>query len=216
MTTIETRPHSLFVGGEWIASSSGATFEVHDPFSGDAVLTVAAGTRDDARRAVEAAASAAPGWAASPPAVRQGIFLRAADILEGRRDEIVDLLARKDGLAGVLRCDARHVLRAVVCGHRCVGVDAGDVFDSQANLFGLEAASHIRQRRSDISAGHARDRVTKDAVALVTRDENITPTLRVSDRCTTCQRRKDHSPKQRSRPSVAVCALSCRLRRTPR
>ena len=97
MTTIETRPHSLFVGGEWIASSSGATFEVHDPFSGDAVLTVAAGTREDARRAVEAAASAAPGWAASPPAVRQGIFLRAADILEGRRDEIVDLLARETG-----------------------------------------------------------------------------------------------------------------------
>ena len=31
------------------------------------------------------------------PAVRQAIFLRAADILESRRDEVVDLLARETG-----------------------------------------------------------------------------------------------------------------------
>ena len=29
--------------------------------------------------------------------MRQGIFLRAADVLESRRDEIVDLLARETG-----------------------------------------------------------------------------------------------------------------------
>ena len=86
-----------FVGGEWVASSSGATFDVADPFTGETVVRAAAGTRDDARSAVEAAAAAFPEWAATAPAVRQGIFLRAADILESRRDEIVDLLARETG-----------------------------------------------------------------------------------------------------------------------
>jgi acyl-CoA reductase-like NAD-dependent aldehyde dehydrogenase len=96
MTAIETTEHTLFIGGDWVATPGG-TFEVRDPFSGDVVLHAAAGTREDARRAVDAAVSAFPDWAATPPAVRQGIFLRAADILEGRRDEIVDLLARETG-----------------------------------------------------------------------------------------------------------------------
>ncbi len=96
-TATTLRETSNFIGGEWVAATSGATFEVSDPFSGDAVIRAAAGTRDDARRAIEAAAAAFPEWAATPPAVRQGILLRAADILESRRDEVVDLLTRETG-----------------------------------------------------------------------------------------------------------------------
>ena len=50
------------------------------------------------RRAPSTAASAAfPEWSQSLPAQRQAIFLKAADILESRRDEIVGLLARETG-----------------------------------------------------------------------------------------------------------------------
>ena len=87
----------LFIGGEWADAAGGRTFEDYDPFTGEVVFEVAAGTRDDARRAVEAAAAAAPAWAETPPAVRQGIFLKAADILERRQDEVVSLLARETG-----------------------------------------------------------------------------------------------------------------------
>lgn len=97
MTAIETTARRLFIGGEWVEPASGATFEVRDPFTGDEVASVAAGTREDARRAVAAASEAFAGWAATPPGARQGIFLRAADILESRRDEIVGLLARETG-----------------------------------------------------------------------------------------------------------------------
>ena len=76
---------------------SGATFEDRDPFTGDVVALVPAGTRADAVRAVEAAAAAFPAWSQSPPAQRQAVFLKAADILESRRDEIVGLLARETG-----------------------------------------------------------------------------------------------------------------------
>src|SRR5262245_27951396 len=73
------------------------TFQDLDPFTGDVVAEVSAGGADEARRAVEAAAAAFPAWADSPPAKRQAIFLKAADVLEGRRDEVVDLLARETG-----------------------------------------------------------------------------------------------------------------------
>ena len=96
-TTTSMRESRLLVAGEWSPAESGATFDVHDPYSGDVVVRAAAGSGVDAERAIVGAAAAFPEWAAAPPAVRQGIFLRAADILESRRDEIVDLLAHETG-----------------------------------------------------------------------------------------------------------------------
>src|SRR5438094_3005347 len=93
----ETTAKKLFVGGDWAEAEGGRTFEDRDPFTGEVVVEVAAGSRADARRAIEAAAAAAPDWAATPPAVRQGVFLKAADVLESRQDEIVSLLARETG-----------------------------------------------------------------------------------------------------------------------
>jgi len=84
-----------FIGGEWVAGA--ATFEDRDPYTGDVVAEVPAGTRDDARKAVEAAAAAFPAWSQSPPVERQRIFLAAADLLAGRGDEVVGLLARETG-----------------------------------------------------------------------------------------------------------------------
>jgi acyl-CoA reductase-like NAD-dependent aldehyde dehydrogenase len=94
MTTSEYRQ---FIGGEWTGASGGATFEDLDPYSGEALATVPAGTREDARRAVEAAEAAFPAWSQTPPAERQRVFLAAADILERRSDEVVGLLARETG-----------------------------------------------------------------------------------------------------------------------
>ena len=87
----------LFIGGEWGGAEGWRTFEDRDPFNGDLVAEVAAASRADAKRAIDAAAAAAPAWAQTPPAVRQGIFLKAAEVLESRQDEIVSLLARETG-----------------------------------------------------------------------------------------------------------------------
>jgi acyl-CoA reductase-like NAD-dependent aldehyde dehydrogenase len=101
MTTqaTEIREAKLFIGGEWLDSEGGETFDDPDPFTGDPVARVAAGTREDARRAVEAAAEAFPAWSQAPPAVRQRIFLKAADILDSRSDEIASWLIRETGSA---------------------------------------------------------------------------------------------------------------------
>jgi acyl-CoA reductase-like NAD-dependent aldehyde dehydrogenase len=94
---LDVREAKQFIGGAWADASSGGTFEDRDPFTGDVVALVPAGSRKDAALAVEAAAGAFPSWAGSPPAQRQAIFLKAADILESRRDEVVSQLARETG-----------------------------------------------------------------------------------------------------------------------
>jgi acyl-CoA reductase-like NAD-dependent aldehyde dehydrogenase len=73
------------------------TFEDLDPYTGEVVAEIPAGGRDEARRAIDAAADAFPEWSRTPPSERQGIFLKAAEVLEGRRDEVVSLLARETG-----------------------------------------------------------------------------------------------------------------------
>src|SRR5438105_5409578 len=96
-TADAVREYQQFIGGQWTAAASGKTFDDKDPFTGETVAVVPAGGSDDARKAIEAAATAFPVWAATPPAARQAIFLTAADILESRRDEVVSMLARETG-----------------------------------------------------------------------------------------------------------------------
>jgi acyl-CoA reductase-like NAD-dependent aldehyde dehydrogenase len=97
VTTIETTERRLNIGGEWVDAAGGGSFEDRDPFTGEVVATVPSAGREDARRAVEAAAAAFPAWSQTPPAARQALFLKAADVLESRSDEIVELLARETG-----------------------------------------------------------------------------------------------------------------------
>lgn len=89
--------YQQFIGGEWTASDR--MFDDLDPYRGTVMARIPAGTREDAARAVDAAAAAFPAWAGLPPAERQALFLRAADVVERRRDEVVSLLAEETGCA---------------------------------------------------------------------------------------------------------------------
>ena len=97
VSEMEKTVQGLHIGGEWVEASGGKTFEDNDPFTGEVVASVPAGTREDARRAIEAAAAAFPAWSQTPPAARQQIFLKAADILEARSEEIASWLTRETG-----------------------------------------------------------------------------------------------------------------------
>jgi acyl-CoA reductase-like NAD-dependent aldehyde dehydrogenase len=98
VTSVQSDVHEYqqFIGGEWVASEGG-TFEVHDPFTGEVVSLAPAGTRADAERAIAAASAAFPAWSQTVPAERQRIFLKAADILESRLQDVVGHLARETG-----------------------------------------------------------------------------------------------------------------------
>jgi acyl-CoA reductase-like NAD-dependent aldehyde dehydrogenase len=83
----------LLIGGRLRAASDGRTFERCHPVSGRLVSVAAAATLADADDAVEAARCAFPAWAALGPSERRVRLLRAADALEGRRDEFLALAA---------------------------------------------------------------------------------------------------------------------------
>ena len=99
MTSVQpdVREYQQYIGGDWTPAEGGKTFEDRDPFTGDTVTLAPAGSRADAARAIAAAADAFSAWSATVPAERQRVFLKAADVLESRLEEVVDLLARETG-----------------------------------------------------------------------------------------------------------------------
>jgi aldehyde dehydrogenase (NAD+) len=89
--------HKMFIGGKWVDSTSGETFDDLNPYTGETYAQVPAGTREDARQAIDAASAAFPDWATSPPGMRRQIFLKAADIMERRSDELVKAMMEEVG-----------------------------------------------------------------------------------------------------------------------
>jgi acyl-CoA reductase-like NAD-dependent aldehyde dehydrogenase len=85
------------VDNEWRSAQDNAVFEVHEPYSGRIFARVAAGSRADARIAVDAAAKAFAKWSETPPAEKARLFLKAAEIVRRRRSEIAEGLARETG-----------------------------------------------------------------------------------------------------------------------
>ncbi|KAK7687883.1 hypothetical protein QCA50_009102 [Cerrena zonata] len=71
----------LLINGQFRPASSGKTFEVHNPYSGELVGTAAAATSQDCKDAIDAAGKAFPTWEKTPLALRRDIMLKAADLL---------------------------------------------------------------------------------------------------------------------------------------
>ncbi|HSN12825.1 MAG TPA: aldehyde dehydrogenase family protein [Propionibacteriaceae bacterium] len=86
-----------YIDGHWVAAFNGRVYETRNPWSGEVVATVAAGDADDARKAIAAAHRAFPSWSHSAPRARQEIYLRAAEVLARRHEEIIELLADETG-----------------------------------------------------------------------------------------------------------------------
>ncbi|RDX48153.1 aldehyde dehydrogenase [Lentinus brumalis] len=71
----------LYIDGQWRPASTGASFEVRNPTTGQVVGTAASASAEDCAAAVDAAARAFTTWEHTPLMVKRDVFLRAADIL---------------------------------------------------------------------------------------------------------------------------------------
>jgi succinate-semialdehyde dehydrogenase/glutarate-semialdehyde dehydrogenase len=89
-------PTELFVDGKWSAGSAGA-LPVLDPSTGDPIGEVARAGDDDAARAVDAAAAALPGWAATAPRERGDVLRRAFELMISRREDIAFVMSLEMG-----------------------------------------------------------------------------------------------------------------------
>jgi acyl-CoA reductase-like NAD-dependent aldehyde dehydrogenase len=93
----EVKEYGFFAHNEWREAADNRFFDVHEPYSGKIFARVAAGSRADARVAVDAAANAFAGWAATTPAEKARLFLKASEVVKRRRSEIAEVLARETG-----------------------------------------------------------------------------------------------------------------------
>ncbi len=88
----------IYIGGEWVPASSSETFDVVDSSTEEVFGRIPAATAADGRRAVERAAQAFEGWAATPLEERAKLLERIAAGLGARADELSDMIAREVGM----------------------------------------------------------------------------------------------------------------------
>jgi phenylacetaldehyde dehydrogenase len=103
------RKHQLLIGGRFVGSRSGKTFETYDPGTGRVIARVAEADAADVDLAVAAARQAFEGgaWAAMTPSERGRLIWRLADLLDQHGQEFAELETLNNGkpLASALRGD---------------------------------------------------------------------------------------------------------------
>ena len=85
------KTYKLFIGGEFVRSESGRAYRFDDN------VNVPRGSRKDLRDAVRGARGAVAGWSARTAMNRGQILYRAAEMLDGRRAQFIELLGSGRG-----------------------------------------------------------------------------------------------------------------------
>jgi acyl-CoA reductase-like NAD-dependent aldehyde dehydrogenase len=91
------RTYKLYIGGAFLRSESGRTYEVKDA-KGEFIANPSLASRKDLRDAVVAARAAYAGWSGATAFNRGQILYRIAEIMEGRRSQFIDEIVALEGL----------------------------------------------------------------------------------------------------------------------
>lgn len=97
MSTAGSMETRMLINGEWQPAKSGRTLDVVNPATEETVAGVAFGGREEAHRAVEAAAAALPDWSRRTAWDRGRMLKRVADLLRERCDRIARILTMEQG-----------------------------------------------------------------------------------------------------------------------
>jgi len=94
----EPREYKNFINGQWVASSSGKTFENRNPADNDDLVgTFQESGDEDVDRAVDAAARAYETWRLTPAPKRAEFLYRAGEILKRDKEKIAREMTREMG-----------------------------------------------------------------------------------------------------------------------
>lgn len=113
---------AMYIGGSWVASQDGATFDAVAPATGEVIATLPEGTRADAERAVMAANRAAPEWAAFSAFGRAAAMRRVAEAIDTRREDLARTLTLDQGKP--LRAEARDEVQELIAYFEMAAADA--------------------------------------------------------------------------------------------
>ncbi len=102
MTTSDLRhaPDKLYIGGEWVDAQDGATFDSHNPATGEVIASVAEARKADVDRAVAAARKAAApdsDWRRMDAIDRGEVVARLGRAIEARAEALTGLETMDNG-----------------------------------------------------------------------------------------------------------------------
>ena len=87
----------MFIAGESTGSSSGQTYNVINPATGEVVDSAPKGTEGDVRSAVDAAHAAFPAWSETAAEARAQLILKGIDAVKKELQELSVLLTKEQG-----------------------------------------------------------------------------------------------------------------------
>jgi succinate-semialdehyde dehydrogenase/glutarate-semialdehyde dehydrogenase len=90
-------PTELLIGGAWCPATRGGRIDVVDPSSATVIASVADADTTDASAAIDAAANAAAGWAATAPRERAELLRSAYESMIERREWFAELISTENG-----------------------------------------------------------------------------------------------------------------------
>ena len=96
---IQQQPIKMLIGGQWVESASGKTFDTINPSTGSVLAKVAEGDSEDINRAVAAARKAFESgpWPKLTPSQRGRLLWKLADLIEQHAEELAQLETLDNG-----------------------------------------------------------------------------------------------------------------------
>ena len=90
-------PTQLYINGEWVDGSAGATIDVLDPATGAVIAKIADATVEDGKAAMDAAAAVQDEWAKTPSRVRGELLRKAFERVQELKDDFALLMTLEMG-----------------------------------------------------------------------------------------------------------------------
>src|SRR5688500_7050184 len=126
VATTSALREKMLIGGEWVDSADGRTFDVETPAQrGSVIARVPRAGAEDVDRAVKAAAAAFTSWRAVAPRDRGRMLARIADDVEAAIEDLARILAAETGNA--IRTQARPEAKTVADVFRYFGGLGGEL-----------------------------------------------------------------------------------------
>ena len=99
-----SRKHKLMIGGSWVESSSGQSFDVFNPANKNKIAEVGYATEEDVNKAVSAARNSfdSGSWSRLKPVERSKILWKWADLLESKIDKITEIEVLDNGMPVII------------------------------------------------------------------------------------------------------------------
>jgi len=98
-TVVDESSRGLFIGGNWLVAANRPPIAVVDPSTESVIAHVANAGLDEATAAINAAAQAAPSWAATPPRKRADILRRCFELMTAKAEVLANLISLENGKA---------------------------------------------------------------------------------------------------------------------